>query len=105
MGADPGDEVIGGERLADIGRGQAERRELLRIEPRAQREDLLAKQLGRLHAGYGLQLRLYDPGEIVRDLVRRERVAVEPEIHRVDGLADLDGQDRLLRPSRQLIED
>ena len=33
-----GDIVVGGERLRDVGRGQAVRGELVGIEPRAQRE-------------------------------------------------------------------
>ena len=103
--ADAGNVVVGGERLTDVGRGQPVCGELLRIEPGAQREHLLAEQLRGLHARYGLQLGLHDAREIIGDLVRRQRIAVEPEIHRVDGLADLDGQDRLLRPGRQLIED
>ena len=102
--ADAGYVVVGGQRLADVGRRQPERRELLRIEPGAQGEHLLAEQFRRLHAGDRLQLGLHHAGEVVGDLVRLERVAVEAEIHGVDGLADLDGEDRLQRPGRQLIE-
>ena len=47
---------------------------------------------------------MYDPRQIVGDLVRRQRIAVETEIHRVDGLTDLDGEHRLLRSDWQLIE-
>ena len=49
-GADAGYVVVGGERLADVGCGQAEGRELLRIEPGAQRKHLLAEQFRGLHA-------------------------------------------------------
>ena len=59
-GADAGDVVVGGERRADVGRGQPVGGELLRIEPGAQRENLLPEQLGGLHARHGLQLRLHD---------------------------------------------
>ena len=43
--------------------------------------------------------------ECIGDLVRRQHVAAEAEIHGVDGLADLNGQDRLLDAARKLIED
>ena len=88
----------------DVSCGQPVGGELLRIEPGAQRKHFLPEQLGGLHARYGLQLGLHDAHEIVGDLVRRERIAVEAEIHRVDRLADLDGQHRLLRAGRQLVE-
>ena len=90
---------------ADIGGGQPERREFFRIEPGAQRKNLLAEQFGGLHARHRLQLGLHDAHQIIGDLVRRQRVAVEADIHGVDGLADLDGQSRLQRAGRQLIED
>src|SRR5208282_369268 len=79
--ADAGYVVVGGQRLADVGRRQPERRELLRIEPGAQGEHLLTEQFRRLHAGDRLQLGLHDAGQVVGNLVRRERVAVEAEIH------------------------
>ena len=102
--ADPGYVIVGGERLADVGGGEAERRELLRIEPGAQRKHLLAEQLRGLHAGHRLQFRLHHAREIIGDLVRRQSIAVEADIHGVDGLADLHRQGRLQRAGRQLIE-
>ena len=50
-GADAGNEVVGGQRQGDVGRGQPEGRKLLRIKPGAQREHLLPEQFGGLHAG------------------------------------------------------
>ena len=82
--ADAGYVVVGGERLADVGGGEPERRELFRIEPGAQGEDLLAEQFRGLHAGHRLQLRLHHADEVIGDLVRRQRVAVKADIHGVD---------------------
>ena len=103
--ADAGNVVVGGERLADVGRGQPEGGELLRIEPGAQRETFWPEKFRGLHAGHRLQLRLHHAHQVVGDLVRRQHVAVEADIHGVDGLADLHGQCRLLRAGRQLVED
>ena len=103
--ADAGNVIVGGERLADVGRGEPEGRELLRIEPGAQREHLLAEQFGGLHARHRLQLRLHHARQVIGDLVRRQGVAVEADIHGVDGLADLHRQGRLQRAGRQLVED
>ena len=102
--ADAGYVIVGGERLADIGRGEAERRELLRIEPGAQRKDLLAEQLRGLHPRHRLQLRLHHARQVIGDLVRRQSVAVEADIHGVDGLADLYRKRRLQRAGRQLVK-
>ena len=96
-GAEAGDVVVAGQRRADVRGGQAVGRQLLRIEPGAQREILAAEDLRRLHALDRLQLRLHHAHQIVGDLVGGQHVAGEADIHRVDGLADLDRQDRLLR--------
>jgi hypothetical protein len=103
-GADAGNVVVCGHRQADIGRRQAERCELLRIEPGAQREHFLAEQFRGLHAGHRLQLRLHHARQVIGDLVRRQGVAVEADIHGVEGLADLHLQRRLQRAGRQLVE-
>ncbi|MFK4603337.1 hypothetical protein ABIF57_002789 [Bradyrhizobium diazoefficiens] len=103
-GAEPGDVVVAGQRGRYVGCGQPVGGKLDRIEPGAQREGLVAEQLRGLHAGYGLQLGLHHADQVVGDLVRRQHVAAEAEIHGVDGLADLDRQHRLLDAARQLIE-
>ena len=58
-GADTGNVVVGGQRLADIGGRKPERGELLRIEPGAQSKNLRAKQFSGLHPRHRLQLRLH----------------------------------------------
>ena len=103
--ADGRDVVVRVQRRVDIARGQAGRGELLRIEPGAQREGARAEDLRGLHAGHGLQLRLHDADQVVRDLVRRQRLAVEAEIHRVGAFAGRHGQLRLLGLRRQLVDD
>src|ERR1700691_1914495 len=89
--ADAGYVVVRGQRLTDVCRGEPERRKFLRVEPRTQREYLLAEQLRGLRPGDRLQSRLHDAQEVVGDLVRRQRIAVEADIHGVDSLADLNG--------------
>src|SRR3546814_21080584 len=75
--AERGDVVVGGHRGVDVLRGQTVRGQLVGIEPRSQRELTLTENLGSLHTGNRLQLRLDDPQQIISDLVAGQRVAVE----------------------------
>ena len=96
--------IVVRQRRADIGCGEAVRRQFFRIEPDPQREQFSAQQFGGLHAFERLQFRLYHTRQIIGDLVRREHFAGKTDVHRVDGLADFDRQHRLLRARRQLIQ-
>ena len=102
--AEARDVVVVGQRLRYVGGGEAVGRELLRVEPGAQREVLGAQKLGGLHALDRLQLGLHDAHQVVGDLVGRQLLAVEADVHRIDGLADLHGQHRLLRAGGQPVQ-
>ncbi len=102
-GAERSQVVVARERLAHVGGGQAVRRELAGIEPGTQREQARAEQLGGLHAFDRIELGLDDARQVVGDVVGRQRVAVEAEVHRVDRRADCDRQHRGLRLRRQLV--
>ena len=102
--AQRGDEVVGRQGVAHVRGGDAMGRHLLRIEPGPQRELAFAQDLGRLHALHGLQLRLHHADQVVGDLVRRQHLALEPDIHRIDGLADGHGDHGLLRVPGQLVQ-
>ena len=104
-GADSRNVVVGGQRLADVGRGEP-------VRPRAFADR--ARRAARTPFGRAVRRSARRPppaasaaprAQIIGDLVRRQGVAVKADIHGVDGLADLDGQRRLQRAGRQLIED
>ena len=63
-----------------------------------------AQKFGLLHPRHGLQFRLDDSDHVVSDLVWRQRIAVEAQVHPRNGIADLHGDDRLLGTTRQLIQ-
>ena len=101
--ADRGEIVVGGQRRVHIGRGDAVRRHLRRVEPGTQRELARAEHLGGLHAIDRIELGLDHAHQVVGDVVGGQHVAVEAHVHRVDRLADLHVQHRLLRLRRQLV--
>ena len=98
------DEVVGRERVPHVRGGQAVGGHPGRIEPCPQRELLLAEDLGRLNSLHCLQLRLHDPDEVIRDLVRGQVLAVEPHDHRADVLACRQADHRLLGLPGKLVQ-
>src|SRR3546814_18098974 len=64
--------------------------------PDAQRKAFLAEKFGLLNSVDGLQLRRDNAQQVIADLVVGQHVAGKADIHRVDGLADCDGDDGLL---------
>src|SRR6266704_2850550 len=63
-----------------------------------------AEILGGLHAFYRLQLGLNDANQVIGDLVGREHVARETDVHGGELLADFHRKHRLLRARRQLVQ-
>ena len=102
-GTDGRDVVVGRDRVIHIIRGDAVRRHALRVEPGAQRELATADDFRGLYAGQCVEFGLDDPLQVVRQRVVRQRVADKADVHRIGRLADLHGQDRLLRLRRQLV--
>jgi hypothetical protein len=102
--ADRRDVVVARHGIRHVAGGDAVGLELVRVEPGAQREGLTADDLGGLHALQRLQLWLHHAGQVIRDLIGGQGVAGESQIHRIDGLADRDRDDRLQRPRRQLVQ-
>ncbi len=98
------DVIVAGERVRHVGCCDAVSGELRRVEPGTEREILPAQYLRGLHALDRLQLGLHHAQQIIGDLVRRQHVALEADIHGVESLADLDRQHRLLRSRRQLVQ-
>src|SRR5260370_11027856 len=80
--ADARNIVVVGKRLTDVVRREPKGRQLVRIEPGAKRKILAALDLSGLDSGDRLDLRLDDANQIVGDLVGRDDVAVEADIHR-----------------------
>ena len=60
--------VVAGERLADGGRRDAERRHPIRFQPDPHGERAVAEDIGPLHAADGAEPRLHHPHQVVGDL-------------------------------------
>ena len=96
-----GGEVVGGERRADVVRGDAERRHFRRIEPDAHGEHLAAENLRVGDAVDRLQPRLDDSGQIVGDLRGRHHARIERQIHEGEALPRLLDDHRIVGLARQ----
>ena len=96
-------EVVAGQRVADVGRRDVVRRHAVRVQPGAQRKQPPAQDFSSLHTFNRIQLRLDFSDQVVGDVVGWQRIAVETQIHRVGGLAGLHRQHRLLGLGRQLV--
>ena len=97
--------IIGDDRRRDIGRRDVARGHPARIEPETHRERLLAKDFRLGHAGSGLQDRLHDTAQVIRDLRLSEGLAGEAQIERIDRITSLFRDDRIVGFARQLVFD
>ena len=98
--------VVLRQRVAHLGRGDAEGRHLARLQPDAHGERPVAEDLGPLDAADGRELRLDDPRQVVGDLVLVEMVGGEADVHRgelVVGRLHLD--DRSLGLGGEVVAD
>ncbi len=96
-----GDEIVGGERVAHVGRCHAQRRHAVRVEPDAHGKGLTAQDLRVGDPVDRLQLGLHDARDVVGDLSRAHPVGVERQIQQREALARLLGDDRVVRLARQ----
>ena len=79
-------------------------RHQIRFEPDAHRKSAIAEDVGALDSGDGAQSRLYDPNQVVGDLVLIEIVRREAEVQRSElRFRVLDLDDRRFRLGRQIV--
>ena len=101
-----GEEVVGGQRLAHLGRADVEGRHPVRLEPDAHGEGAGAENIGPLHPFDGREPRLNDADQVVGDLVLLEDVGGEAQIGRGElAVGRFDVDDRHLGLRRQIAAD
>jgi hypothetical protein len=101
--ADRREVAVLGQRLAHLAGAHAERGHPLRLQPRAQREGASAEDLRALHARDRREARLHDADQVVGDLVVREDLRAEAQVHRRErGVARHDRDRRDLGLGRQI---
>ena len=98
-----GGEIVGGQRVLDVGGGDVACRHLGWVEPDAHGEGLAAEDVGRSDPVDGLQARLDHPRQIVGDLRQGEHGRVERQVHERGGITGLLDHHRILRFARELV--
>ena len=98
-----GEGIVGGQRLPHLHGAEPVGREPVGLEPDPHRKRAAAEDLGALHAVHRREARLHHAGEVVRDLVGFELVAVEADVHRSRRLPHLHVDDRIEGIGRQLV--